>query len=315
MRQRTNTNSKKKSTGPLPPLSVPNDDADFDILADVTTPSKTGWWRPLHPLFIVAMIPLCPSWFFLNRGFTQWFHWGIIFYYMTGKKDWWLKFLIVQGGGVCAGWYSAVVFEYFNYGRLCHLLYNNMPQELREVYLTDGKLASGGIITDNVPALVGLALTHLIDFLAHPVLTYVMWKIHKSRGGTLRSILLWDILSIGYVYTRFYSCVHWYFNDGVLGLWYIGYDVYNIDNTESYVAAYIGESLFFLALACYKFYLKSGKDFGFNIRIGNFSRRRRRPNRLSPKQLAKLCIEDKQQKPQLIQSESCFSNSTSTAES
>lgn len=267
--------------------------------ASVETP-KTGWFRPIHPLALAAMLPFCPEWFFFNRGFTQWFHWGFVFYLITGKSEWARRFLVVQGGGVCAGWYAAVAFEYFYYGRLCHLLYNNMPAELRAIYLVNGKLASGGIITDNLAALSSLALTHLIDLLAHPIMTYIIWKMHKSRGGTFRSLCSMDILVANYIWCRVYSCTHWYYNDGVLGFFYNGWDVYNIDNAESYTIAYIGEGLFYLFMVGCYFYFKSGES------LQSGTTRDESEDVPSSKQLAK---EDKQ-RPKLVQSESSFSTTS-----
>lgn len=278
--------------------TVPRD--NDHVSAAETLPSKVvggSWWRPgpVHPLVIVAMMPLCPTWFFLNRGFTQWFHWGIIFHLMTGRTDYTRRFLVLIGCGVCAGWYSAVVFEYFAYGRLCELLYNNMPHSMKAVMLTNGHLASGGIITDTAPALANLAATHIIDFLAHPYLAHVVWKMHTSRGGTLKSLLTWDVVVPAYIWTRVYSIVHMYYNNGYVdGLYYYGYDVYNIDNLESYTAAYLGEALFYVAAVVYMVYCKTGTG-----------------ESLSPKQLSNLCVEDRQ-KPKLVQSESCFSTSSSS---
>lgn len=197
-------------------------DEGNDILADVTMPSKSKWWRPLHPLFVLAMIPLCPSWFFLNRGFTQWFHWGCIFFMLTGQQDFWRRFVVVNGGSVCAGWYAAVVHDYLYYSRFCHLLYNNMPQNMRTLMLTNTKLASGGINTDTA-SLACIALTHMIDILAHPLITYAIWKMHTSRGGTLRSLVTWDIIVATYAFSRLYSMVHLWHNEGaVTSLFYYG---------------------------------------------------------------------------------------------
>lgn len=41
---------------------------------------------------------------------------------ITGKKDFWRRFLVIQGAAVTVGWYAAVVYDFCAYGRLCHLL-------------------------------------------------------------------------------------------------------------------------------------------------------------------------------------------------
>lgn len=296
------------------PLRVETEFKQDDTPLDGTNPNSkaAGWWRPLHPLFVLAMLPFCPTWFFLNRGYTQWFHWGFIFYWITGQRDTFRRYLFLQGCSVTAGWYLSVVHEYFVYGRFCHLLYNNMPLAMRVPMMVNGNLASGGIITDTWPALASLVMAHAIDILAHPYLTYAFWRMHKSRGGTLKTLITWDVVVASYIHSRIYSMSHIYYNTGVLdgSMFYYGYDVYKIDNLESYTAAYVGEALCYAGIIAYKLYMDAGGRY-LTIRFGGKKGRRR--NRLSPKLLKKLCIHDRQ-KPRLVQSESSFSATSNAAE-
>jgi hypothetical protein len=271
--------------------------------------SDSTWPKPLHPLIALAMIPLMPSWLFLNRGFTQWFHWGFIFYLVTGQLDFCCRFLVLQGGAVSVGWYAAVAHDYLVHSRFCHLLYNNMPPGLKTLMLSNAHLASGGIIQDDSLAFTALVLSHVIDILAHPFLTYVMWKIHRSRGGSIRSLLSWDVIVSTYALSRVYSITHQLYNRGtVTGLFYYGYDVYKIDNLDAYTAAYAGEVVFYLGLLCYKLYLQ-WNIHRLRLKIRIVGRRRRSSIKLQ--ELAKKNQQLRDRKPLLMQSSSCFSSESS----
>jgi hypothetical protein len=256
-----------------------------------------GIFPPVHPMVALACLPLLPTWFFLNRGYTQWFHWTFIFYMVTGQKDFWRRFLILQGGAVCAGWYLAVVHEYVVNGRMCHLLYSQMPSPMRALMLVDGKMASNGIITDTPMAWAMILASHIIDLLAHPVAAWIVWKMHTNRGGSFRNLVTWDVFWGSVVLSRVYSMVHLYYNNGkVDSLFYYGFDVYSIDTLDSYTMAYIGEGIWFSSLALWKIYRQWNK-VQVTIRIG---KKKRRKSSIQFKDLDR-------QKPKLIQSESCFS--------
>ncbi|CAB9512721.1 expressed unknown protein [Seminavis robusta] len=264
-----------------------------------------GRFFPLHPLAALAIMPLLPTWLFLNRGYTQWFHWCFVFYMVTGGKlEWWRRFLVIQGAEISMGWYAAVVYEYVWHSRFCHILYNNMPPSMKAEMLVNGSMASGGIITNNPTAIANITLSHIIDILAHPLLTFLVYKIHRSKGGTIRSLMQWDILVSTYALSRLYSCTHLYHNQGKVGLFYYGYEVYNIDNVNAYTPAYIAEAGFYVALICYKLYHQWNMHrLRLKIRVTGSDRRRRRSmelQKLSKKRLS-------ERKPLLMQSSSCFS--------
>lgn len=229
-------------------------------------------WPSLHPLAVLTVMPLAPIWFWMNRGFTNWFHYGFWFYLLTGRTDFMRRFQVIIGGSVCIGWYLSVVHDYAVHGRFCHLLYNNMPPGMKTMILENGRLASGGIV-DSTMATGIIALVHVLDFVAHPYLTYVAWKMHSSRGGSMRNLVTWDVLVSAYALRMLYSMSHQYYNDGaVTGLLYYGFDVYHLDTLDTWTAAYTGESLWFAGLIVWKGYLiwmEERNNLRVNIRIGS----------------------------------------------
>jgi len=294
--------------------------------------------RPLHPLLAMAMVPLIvPTWLVLNRGFTVWWHLGILVYLVSGRSSDFLgRFLIFQGGAVNAGWYVAVLHDLVVNGRVCHLLYNNMPASMRVVMLSNGKLASGGIITHNAPAVATIVMSHLFDLMAHPLMLLVVWKMHataskqrkrdgddnneKKKNGLFQNFVTWNVLLASYAFSRIYSMTHQYINTGsITGLFYYGYDVYHIDTLDSYTAAYVGEAILFLGLAGYKLYQQTltSNRLRLKIRIGQRAKRQNRRRSLTKRLSSSsdtIGGDDAldRQKPALIHSDTGFSRADST---
>lgn len=264
------TNGDSKRPGDASSSSQSDDTATKKN--DISSSPSSPWqWLCVHPLIVAAAIPLCPVYFFMNRGFTQWFHWGFIFYLLTGRGDFLRRFLVICGGGVCVGWYAAVAHDSLVHGRTCHLLYNNMPGSVKALMLENGYLASGGIIANTASGVAAMVGSHVVDLIAHPYLTYVAWKNFRTRGGSFRNLVTWDVLVCAYAIRIFYSVSHQYYNWGyVNSAFYYGYEVYHIDNLDAYTAAYIGETIWFCCLALYKIYLLSIEHdtLGLNVRVG-----------------------------------------------
>ena len=274
-------------------------------------------WPAVHPLVVLAVVPLLPTYFFMNRGFTQWFHWGFIAYLLTGRPDFLRRFQVIIGGAVCVGWYLAVAHEYLVHGRVCHLLYNNMPGAMKALMLENGHLASGGIITNNATALAAIGVSHIVDLVAHPYLTYVAWKLHTSRGGSLRNLVTWDVLASAYALRVLYATSHQYYNWGyVASPFYYGFEVYHIDNLDAYTAAYIGEGVWFAGLIVWKAYLgwMRRNNLRLNISIGGTNGSLQK--KLSSSNTTTMNDDDlDRRKPALRMSSSCFSDdSTVTAD-
>jgi hypothetical protein len=173
---------------------------------------------PLPPLLAVSLLPLVPSYFFLNRGFTQWFHWMAVLYFLCQSK-FLEKFQILAGTSICLGWYASMVYEYLYHDRFMHALYNNMPPAMTNIMW---------IINDDndndhhnprqldftsTHSLLMMALSHALDLLGHPLLTYYFWRKHsKGGGGTLKQVLSWPVIVSTYLFSRCWSMTHTYYN-------------------------------------------------------------------------------------------------------
>lgn len=218
---------------------------------------------------------------------------------------------MIQGLTVTVGWYAAVTHDYLTHDRLCHLLYNNMPSAMKELMFVNGISASGGIIIDTIPAWSMIATSHVIDFLGHPYLTFVAWKMHTASGGSMRNLVTWDVFWLTMFLSRVYSITHIYYNEGkVTGLFYYGFDVYNIDSLATYTAAYMAEGLCFAALAAWKVYLHWSGKLQVKIRVGN---KATIPSYTTSNQVdGNDEGASDRQKPRLIQSDSCFSSQSSS---
>ena len=211
-------------------------------------PSATRKLFPIHPLALVAALPFLPTSMYINRGYTVWFHLVSVAYVLT-RQPFLRKFLIIQGTGITLGWYAAIFNDLHLHGRFCHILYMNMPAVMKEIMVE----RDGGIKYSS-DALAMMAVSHALDTLLHPGLVYLFWRSHKLSGGTLKSIFTWDVIVGTYALSRLWSIVHTFVNnDGVVGLWYCGYDVYHINDLDSWLPAYIAEALFYVGIVLYKF--------------------------------------------------------------
>jgi len=273
--------SEKQTPAPLVIAAVPQKEATSD---------KAASRFAIPPLLLIALIPLAPPYFFLNRGYTQWWHWCMLFSFLTGEPEFWRNFVLIQGSGVNFGWYATIVNDFVVHGRLNHLLYNNMPPPMRANFLVNGRLASGGFLSDSPLAIAMILGSHVIDFLAHPLALYICWKRFSCKGGNLKSLVSsWDAIWCTMLLSRFWSVVHQYYNEGkVSGMFYYGHDVYNVDTVESYTVAYICENAVYVTLALYKLY--SNHSNSQNRRSDSSEKTKMEP-----------------QRPKLIQSESSFS--------
>ena len=101
---------------------------------------------------------------------------------------------------------------------------------------------------ESTPALLGLAVAHLLDILAHPLLTYYFWRRHSMRGNALRDAFTWPVILAAYAYSRVWSLTHTRYNTGKFGLWYFGFDVYVMDSLDSWYPAYIAETVIYASI-------------------------------------------------------------------
>ncbi|KAG7374090.1 hypothetical protein IV203_013185 [Nitzschia inconspicua] len=205
---------------------------------------------PLSPSSAFLLLAIVvPSDFYLNRGFTQWFHWAAIYYSLT-QWQFLERFQILSGCSICLGWYASLVYEFVQYGRFCHPLYKNMPTSLMQFYLRDveGNGSTQGqqmLDFESTKALLALTMAHILDLLAHPLLTYYFWRRHTTKGGTIKQVVAWPVIAAAYLYSRLWSLTHTKYNTGNFDLWYFGFDIYVMDSLDSWYPAYIAETCFY----------------------------------------------------------------------
>ena len=97
---------------------------------DTNTHTKTWLSKKIWPLptpLVLAMLPFLPQSLYLNRGYTVWFHLTSFVYFFT-RSSFIRKVLILQGLGICLGWYAAIAHDWYVEGTFCNPLYRNMPQ-------------------------------------------------------------------------------------------------------------------------------------------------------------------------------------------
>jgi hypothetical protein len=227
---------------------------------------------PLSPLTaLVLVVAVVPSHYYVNRGFTQWFHWVGLYYALT-QWEFLERFQILSGCSVCLGWYASLIYEYVIHGRFCHPLYKNMPTILMKYYLVE--VSRNNLNDDDDPyatnnsqpaqqldfeskeALIALTVAHILDLLAHPLLTYYFWRKYAKRGGSFKEVFTWPVILMAYLYSRLWSLTHTKYNTGKFGLWCFGFDIYVMDSLDSWYPAYITESCVYASLVTWKLYDK-----------------------------------------------------------
>lgn len=216
---------------------------------------------PVPPLVLVALFPLLPTSFYLNRGYTVWFHCITVMFVLT-RSEFLGRFLVLQGTSITLGWYAAICNDFWCHGRFWHILYMNMPAAMTNAMTV---VQEGGTTVVHFTALSMsvMLLSHALDTFAHPGLTYLLWKRHSEAHGSsdvttrtatsaLQSILTWPVIISTYLTSRLWSVVHVYYNTGKFGLFYFGHDVYMIHDLDSWLPAYLAEGLLYVAIVIYK---------------------------------------------------------------
>lgn len=205
---------------------------------------------PMPPFLALALLSLLPTNCYLNRGFTVWFHLMGVFYLLT-QSQFIQKFQILIGTSICLGWYAALAYEYFYHGRFMDALHKNMPQIMVNVMVKDGNLDF-----NSKQSICIMIISHVLDLLGHPLLTYYFWRKHESHGGKLSEVFSWPVVISTYMYSRLWSFVHTYYNQGNATPFYVGFDVYVIDSLDAWYPAYISESLIFISIIFWKLFLE-----------------------------------------------------------
>jgi len=219
-------------------------------------PLLLGKIWPLPPLVAVAMIPLLPQSYYMNRGYTKWFHLMSVAYFLT-RSAFLRKVLVLQGIGICVGWYSVIAFDWLVDGTFCHMMYRNMPSAMlphmvQEIPCDDGGGSDCGyVVLSTSTSILMKGVSHVLDIIAHPGLVYLFCGLHRRSGGTLSDIFSWPVIIVAWHMSRTWSVLHSYHNNGALAFWYYGHDVYKLNNLNSYLMSYIAEGVCFsVAILC-----------------------------------------------------------------
>jgi hypothetical protein len=178
------------------------------------------------------------------------------FAYFLTRSTFLRKVLILQGISICAGWYSVIPFDYFVDGTFCHVLYRHMPRAMlshmmQELACENDDDRCGYVMLNTSVSILMKALSHVLDIIAHPGLLYLLHRLHRRAGGTLRDVFAWPVIVVAWHASRTWSAVHSYHNNGALAFWYYGFDVYKVTNLDSYLVSYVAEGVCFsVAILC-----------------------------------------------------------------
>lgn len=212
---------------------------------------------PLPTFVVMALIPLLPQSFYLNRGLTVWFHLMSVVYLLT-RSPFVRKVLILQGAAICLGWYTAIASDWFVDGTFCHTLYRNMPSSMLSYMVQDQPVGDHGegsyIILNTYSSWAMKAWSHVLDTMGHPGLAYLFWRLHRQSGGTLRDVLTWPVIVFTWHFSRTWSLVHSYYNTGVPSFWYFGHDVYLLNSMNTFLIAYVAEGFCFGVAILFRLY-------------------------------------------------------------
>ncbi len=213
---------------------------------------NTPWFWPIHPVCILVIAPFLPSWLYLNRGYTVWYNLTALVYVLTNIESI-RRFVIVQGIGVCAGWYAAMVNDVISHGRFAHILYMNMPPSMKTAMVGES-----GDVFYTYNSLGYMAISHILDTFLHPGIAYLLYKGHIRAGGTVEEIFTWKILFSTYLLSRLWSLVHTIYHEEKIGAWYFGYDVYHLNDLDGWMVAYSAEAAAYLFVILYKIFFTRG---------------------------------------------------------
>mmetsp|Transcript_13759 Transcript_13759/g.14873 ORF Transcript_13759/g.14873 Transcript_13759/m.14873 type:complete len:234 (-) Transcript_13759:32-733(-) len=109
------------------------------------------------------------------------------------------RVLLVCGISISLGWYSCLLYEYIWYGRFFDALYKNMPSILCHymiIYnndhdhdnstntntITSQDQDNGTLDFESYYSLVAMAVSHILDLLGHPLLTYYFWRRYNDTN-------------------------------------------------------------------------------------------------------------------------------------
>jgi len=149
--------------------------------------------------------------------------------------------IAVQGIGITVGWYAAIFKDIYDNSRGFHILYANTPSSMKAV-MFDNDTSS---VLNTTPSNYMKIAAHAMDTCGHPGLTILFLWICLRNGGRWKDIFKLPVLVAVFCLSRFWSVVHNDHNFGRFGIYYVGYDVYNLDTLDVWYNAYVAEGVFF----------------------------------------------------------------------
>lgn len=221
---------------------------------------KSSFFPQLWPLplwLVIAAIPFLPSYCFINRGYTQWFHWCAFAFLLTQNKVL-CKFIAIQGLLINVGWYCTLLTDYFCNDRLLHILYRNMPELLGQFIIDPsyGNITGQNVVLlPNTPSCVlSQVIAFSLDLVLHPLLCYYFWRRNDSKW---HRICTWKILGFALVLSRIWSLTHNWWHYEEIGFYYFGTEVYKVAPASEplWMAAYVGEAVTTTVLVTGKLWL------------------------------------------------------------
>merc|ERR1712151_691081 len=110
----------------------------------------------------------------------------------------------------------------------------------------------GNLDFNSWQSILVMILSHILDLIGHPLLTYYFWIEHKKQDGKLSEVFSWPVVVSTYMYSRLWSAIHTFYNHGKAAPFYVGFDVYAMDSLDSWYPPYISESLVFISIVFWK---------------------------------------------------------------
>lgn len=198
-------------------------------------------------LVLIGLFQL-PSTFYLNRGYTIWYYYTSIIALILGT-NFSHSFVIIQGIGINIGWYAVILQDIIANSRGFHILYANMPIGMKSIMFHQ----QTGALLNTSAAFKMKFFSHVLDILGHPCLTLAfMYSCLRTRKLRWKDVLTLPVIISAFGLARIWSLFHNYYNKGTVGIYYAGYDVYNIDSLDSWFYAYVSEGLFYFSVLSWR---------------------------------------------------------------
>lgn len=216
--------------------------------------SNNNSFIPL-PITWGLLLALIPPQALLTGGYTRW-HFRLYVAYLLTQNLSLCKFLIIQGLGINASWYTAAAYNYLVQGEeFGSILYRNSAG-IRNYTLEKGSWGADKLyLVDSPSTMPLLALCHVMDLLVHLGPLYSVYRCYQQSGISLDQIFSWPLLGAAFLLSRLFTFSRCYFLDGKISLYYFGRGAYWVPATTNvenlWLAGYTAETITFLSIAAW----------------------------------------------------------------